>query len=336
MRRLLLTGASGFIGTNLLANWKGRYEAILNLDSRPPLDAAHQSFWHKADLLIPDDWTRRIADFQPTEVIHLAARTDMDEKTTPETGYKINIEGTRLLLKALHNVPSVRRFVLISSQFVCGPGYHPNSDTDFAPSTIYGQSKVEAEKLLRANPPSFPWTIARPTNVWGPWHPRYPREFWKVLQKGWYVHPSGSPVRRAYAYVETVLHQLEQLLFLPESKVAEQVFYLSDPVEDIALWVDAFSRALGGRPAKRIPRSVLYALGQVGDGVEAITRRPFYISSSRARSMTTDYVVPLEKSLATLGTGPTSLEDGIVKTVAWLRYSFPKEFSHKPLERNLL
>jgi len=77
MRRLLLTGASGFIGTNLLASWKGRYEAILNLDSRPPFDATYQSFWHKADLLVPEEWTRQVADFQPTEVIHLAARTDM-------------------------------------------------------------------------------------------------------------------------------------------------------------------------------------------------------------------------------------------------------------------
>jgi hypothetical protein len=48
--------------------------------------------------------------------------------------------------------------------------------------------------------------------------------------------------------------------------------------------------------------------------------------------MTTDYVVPLDKSLATLGTGSVSLEDGVLKTVDWLRYSFPKEFPHYPLE----
>jgi nucleoside-diphosphate-sugar epimerase len=326
MRRLLLTGASGFIGTNLLASWKDRYEAILNLDSRFPLDAAHRSFWHKADLLVPDEWTRQVADFQPTEVIHLAARTDMDETTTPQTGYRVNIEGTRNLLKALSNLLSMQRFILISSQFVCGPNYIPKNDTDYAPVTVYGQSKVEAEKVLRASQIPFPWVIARPTNVWGPWHSRYPQEFWKVLQKGWYVHPSGSPVRRAYAFVDTVLHQLQQTLLLPEEKVAGQTFYLSDPVEDIAHWVDAFSYALRGRPARRIPRQLLFALGTAGDAVEAFTRRSFYINSSRARSMTTDYAVPLDKSLAILGPGPISLEDGVKKTVAWLRESFPDFF----------
>jgi nucleoside-diphosphate-sugar epimerase len=326
MPRLLLTGASGFIGTNLLESWKGRYEAMLNLDSRPPLNAAHQSFWHKADLLAPGEWTQQIADFQPTEVIHLAARTDMDEKTSPATGYRVNIEGTRNLLQALSNLPSVQRFILISSQFVCGPNYIPKNDTDYAPITAYGQSKVEAEKVLRASGIPFPWVIARPTNVWGPWHPRYPQEFWKVLQKGWYVHPSGSPVRRAYAFVDTVLHQLQQILSLPEKKVSGQVFYLSDPVDDIAHWVDAFSSALRGRPARRIPRQLLFAIGKVGDAIETLSRRPFYINSSRARSMTTDYVVPLEKSLAILGPGPSSLEQGVKKTVAWLRESCPDLF----------
>jgi nucleoside-diphosphate-sugar epimerase len=332
MSRLLLTGASGFIGTNLIENWKERYEAILNLDSQPPLDATHRSFWHKADLLAPGEWTRQIADFQPTEVIHLAARTDMDETTTLETGYRVNIEGTRNLLQALSMLPSMQRFILISSQFVCGPTYIPKSDTDYAPVTVYGQSKVEAEKVLRASRIPFPWVIARPTNVWGPWHPRYPQEFWKVLQKGWYVHPSGFPVRRAYAFVDTVLHQLQQTLSLPEEKVAGQTFYLSDPVDDIAHWVDAFSCALRGRPARRIPRQFLFGLGKVGDAIQTLTRRPFYINSSRARSMTTDYVVPLDKSLATLGAGPASLEDGVLQTVDWLRYSFPKEFPHSPFK----
>jgi nucleoside-diphosphate-sugar epimerase len=326
MRRLLLTGASGFIGTNLLASWNGRYEAILNLDSRSPLDATHQSFWHKADLLAPGEWTQQIADFQPTEVIHLAARTDMDETTTPETGYRVNIEGTRNLLQALSKLPSIQRFILISSQFVCGPNYIPKNDTDYAPVTVYGQSKVEAEMVLRTSRIPFPWVIARPTNVWGPWHPRYPQEFWKVLQKGWYVHPSGAPVCRAYAFVGTVLHQLQQILSLPEEKVAGQTLYLSDPVDDIAHWVDAFSFALRGCPARRIPRQLLFGLGKVGDAIETLTRRPFYINSSRARSMTTDYVVPLDKSLAILGLGPISLEEGVKKTVAWLRESCPDFF----------
>jgi nucleoside-diphosphate-sugar epimerase len=42
--------------------------------------------------------------------------------------------------------------------------------------------------------------------------------------------------------------------------------------------------------------------------------------------MTTDYVVPLDKSLAILGLAPISLEEGVKKTVAWLRESYPDFF----------
>ena len=260
----------------------------------------------------------------------MAARTDMEETTTPETGYRVNVEGTRLLLEAVRQTPSLRRLILVSSQFVCGPGYVPRHDQDFAPATVYGKSKVIAEQILRESGLPCPWIIVRPTNVWGPWHPRYPREFWKVLQRGWYVHPAGPPVQRAYVYVENLLQQMKAALEKPAAEVTGQVFYLSDPVEDIARWVDEFSLALRGTPAKRIPRSMLFGMGWLGDRFENFTGRSFYITSSRAHSMTTDYPVPLERSLQILGAGSVSLPEGVRRTVAWLRQNLPKDFPDLP------
>ena len=326
MRRVLLTGGSGFIGTNLLNAWSTKGFTFLNLDSSAPLHPPHREFWQPADLLEPASWMDRVRSFAPTEIIHMAARTDMDESTTPETGYRVNVEGPRRLLEVAREIPTLRRLILVSSQFVCGPGHLPRDDQDFAPVTVYGRSKVMAEQILRDSGLACPWVIARPTNVWGPWHPRYPREFWRVLQKGWYVHPAGPPVRRAYVYVENLLQQMKTALEKPAEEVAGQVFYLSDPVEDIGRWVDEFSLALRGTPSKRIPRSVLFGMGWLGDQFENITRRSFYINSSRAHSMTTDYPVPLEKSLRTLGAGVVSLPEGVRRTVAWLRQNLPKDF----------
>ena len=67
-----------------------------------------------------------------------------------------------------------------------------------------------------------------------------------------------------------------------------------------------------------------------GDQFEKFTGRPFYISSSRARSMTTDYPVPLEKSLKTLGAGSVSLQEGVRRTVVWLRQNLPRDFPDLP------
>jgi len=326
MRRILLTGASGFIGTNLLDAWAKQGFSFLNLDRAAPQNPAHREFWHQSDLLEPASWTQRIRSFDPTEVIHMAARTDMDETSPPEIAYRVNLEGTRRLLDGAGKLPSLRRLILVSSQFVCGPGHLPRHDQDFAPVTVYGRSKALAEEILREARLACSWMVVRPTNVWGPWHPRYPHEFWRVLQRGWYFHPAGPPVRRAYVYVGNLLQQLKTALDQPASEVAGQVFYLSDPVEDIAHWVDEFSLALRGTPARRIPRSMLCGLGKLGDLVEKVRGKPFYISTSRARSMTTDYPVPLEKTFSVLGRGPFSLREGVQATVGWLRQTWPADF----------
>ena len=112
--------------------------------------------------------------------------------------------------------PSVERVIITSSQFVCAPGRLPENDTDYFPETVYGQSKVVTEKLTReANLPCC-WTIIRPTNIWGPWHMRYRREFWRVVERGLYVHPGREPVIRCYGYVKNVAHQIRKI-FKPMS-----------------------------------------------------------------------------------------------------------------------
>jgi hypothetical protein len=49
-----------------------------------------------------------------------------------------------------------------------------------------------------------------------------------------------------------------------------------------------------------------------------VTGKPFYITSSRYRSMVTDYVTPMDQTYALLGQPKFSLEQGVAETVAWL------------------
>jgi len=53
---------------------------------------------------------------------------------------------------------------------------------------------------------------------------------------------------------------------------------------------------------------------------------PFYLTSVRYRSMTSDYPVAMEKTFEALGRGPYSLEEGIAETVQWLRRHGGPEF----------
>jgi nucleoside-diphosphate-sugar epimerase len=234
--------------------------------------------------------------------------------------YAVNTEGTSNLLQAMTEAGSVSRSVLTSTQYVCGPGAIPATDTTYSPHTIYGESKVEMERRIRAVEWPFAWTIVRPTNVWGPFHSRYPREFWKVLYDRRYFHPGSQPVIRSYGFVGNVVQQMLRVFALPVELVDRRVFYVGDPPVVLLDWVREFSRAIAGSEPRVVPRAAVRAVAIFGDMLSA-AGVSFPLNSSRYRSMTQDYPTPMENSLATLGEGSTTLAEGVRQTVEWLRES---------------
>ena len=321
--KIFLTGGSGFIGTNLVAEILHRRHSVLNFDSAAPRDVGQTDLWTAGDLLDSAALANSMATFLPDAVIHLAARADCDENTTVEAGYAANTDGTANVLTAIKSTPTVQRAIIVSSQYVAGPARLPVGDEDYFPHTVYGQSKVITEQLTRTAQLPCCWTLIRPTNVWGSWHSRYPSEFWRIAAKGFYFHPGGAPVLRCYAYVGNVVWQMLRVLDLPEPDARGQTFYVGDEVEDIYKWANGFCLALGGRAAPQVPRPFLRALALAGDVISTFSGKPFYLTSSRYRSMTSDYPTPMEKTFQVLGKGPYSLQQGIDETVEWLRHGAP-------------
>jgi GlcNAc-P-P-Und epimerase len=317
--RLLVTGGSGFIGTHTVTRLLDAGHEVVNVSLEAPKRVAHAAYWRAGDVLDPVRLVEIFASVCPEVVVHLAARTEMDEGTTPEVGFAANTQGTRNLLAAVRGSSSVRRLVVCSSQFVCGPGRLPRADDDYFPATVYGQSKVIAEQATRTAALHCAWTIVRPTNIWGPFHPRYPNEFWKIARRGLYAHPGREPVVRSYGYVGNVVEQLLTIVERPTEDLHQKVLYLGDPPDDIRHWADAFCVALSGRRAPTVPRSVLRAAGRVGDAIGRLSGRPFYLTSSRFQSMITDYPTPMERTYELLGRPRFTLDEGVAETVAWLR-----------------
>lgn len=317
--RLMITGASGFIGTNAVAYFAPLADALVNLDIVPPLDSVHAAYWQCVDIMDRQALAAAVRAFAPTHCIHMAARTECDETTTVEAGYQVNTVGTGNVLAAVKACSSVERLIVVSSQFVCGPGPLPSNDTEFFPHTVYGQSKVISEQLTRAAELSCAWTIVRPTNVWGPWHLRYVREAWRIIRMGLYLHPGGEPVVRSYGYVGNVVWQMAQILKADSVKVNQAVYYLGDLPVDIREWVDAFALQLRGRPVRVVPRPVLCAIGRCGD-VATRLGIPFPLTSSRVKSMTTNYLTPMDKTFDAFGEPPYTLDQGVADTLDWMQH----------------
>jgi nucleoside-diphosphate-sugar epimerase len=316
-KRLLVTGGSGFIGANFIdeIDRRGGYEQ-LNLDVNPPRFEAKSGGYEACDLLDLDRVVESVTRFAPEQIVHFASRTDMAGVTVDD--YAANHIGTRNLITAIQQTPSVKRVVFTSSQYVLGPGRLPEHDLDYGPHTIYGQSKVETENEVRKAKLDCEWTMIRPTNIWGRWHPRYPTEFWKVLKQGRYVHPGGAPVRRCYGYVGNVVDQVMKILTREDSSLNRKTLYVGDPPDDIYEWTNAFSVALTGKKVRVVPRPVLRGIGLVGDVVIGVGGK-FPLFSSRYRSMTEDYVTPMAPTYAELGPPKYTLKEGVAETVAWLK-----------------
>jgi GlcNAc-P-P-Und epimerase len=326
--RILITGASGFIGTNLIDHLLPSGAALMNVDLVPPLDPRHAVHWKTGDIMDAAGLSAVFSAYKPTHVIHLAARCDCDESTTVEAGYQANTQGTANVLAAIKSEPGIRKAIVTSSQFVFNKGaLLPQGDTDYASVTVYGESKIITEKLTREAGLPCSWTLIRPTNVWGPWHIRHTQQFFRILRWGVYVHPGREPVIRSYAYVGNVVDQMIRILEAQDAVVAGKTFYLGDPPLDILEWVNGFSVALKGRPVRVIPRSWLLTVARVGDLISKALGKPFFITTSRFASMTRDYLTPMDKTLSALGPNRYGLEEGIRETVAWLNAYKPAEAS---------
>jgi GlcNAc-P-P-Und epimerase len=315
--RILITGGSGFIGTYLVEELLKRKFSILNVDITPPIEYSHIKFWKQLDILSKKELVTTVVDFAPEYLVHLAARTDTEPENTLED-YKANTEGTANILSAIKSCPSIKKVIITSTQFVHQYNGTPKNDEDFAPHTVYGQSKVISEKLTREANPSCCWTIVRPTNVWGPRHPRYAKEFWYVLKKGKYLHPGGKAVIRSYGYVGNVVDQILKILNEDPAKVHQQVFYVGDEPINLYDWVNGFSLALTRKNIRIVPRFVVKSAAVVGD-ILGTANIKFPITLSRYKSMTQSNSVPMEKTFQLLGAPKYSLQQGIEETVEWLK-----------------
>ena len=258
--------------------------------------------------------------FKPELIVHLAARADVDGKTIDD--YKVNTDGTKNILEAINSSQSIKRAVITSTQFVNQYNGLPKNDEDYAPHTVYGESKVITEQLTRKANLKCSWTIIRPTNVWGPWHWRYPYEFWKVIAEGKYFHPKNQNVFRSYGYVGNVCSQISKILKIDEHLVNKKVYYVGDEPVNILDWVNEFSIQQTGKNVKQIDKRFMKLIALFGDVLKFINVK-FPLTSSRFKSMSTSNETPMSKTFDVLGLPKYDLKEGVQKTIEWLKEYHP-------------
>ncbi len=321
--RVLVTGGSGFIGSKVVEKLLTKGTEVINLDVRPPARAEQETHWRNCDVRDPEAVHHLMASFDPHFVLHLAS--DIDVTLTQLEDYQTTIDGTANVVAAVENLRHLRRFVHVSTQFVVTPGIQPKDETDFHPYTLYGEAKARSEVIVRTSAIDH-WLILRPAIIWGPGHPSFGEAIWKYIANGRYLHPSAkTPIHRCYGYVRNTAEQMIAFLEADLSGTSKRVFYLGDGSIDHDLWADGFAYAFRGKPAKRVPKQLLWVLASVGE-VLRLTGIRFPMDMGRYFRMTTSAEVDLEPTFEIVGHPSISLDQGITETIAWLEQAKPGLF----------
>ncbi len=284
-RRVLVSGANGFIGRRLCAALRARGEHVVALLRRPPVSPGPWHAWRLADLTtrLPDD----IASGADV-VCHLAAV--VHARGADQRLYeRVNTEGTRRLLAAATHA-GARQFIYFSSIKAAGettPGCVDESHPA-RPETPYGRSKLAAEEALSAATAISSRVSLRLCPVYGDRMAGSLRQLLGAVDRGWLPPLPAIDNRRAFVHVDDVVDAV--LALIARSPNGDSLAYVSDGAPLSTSRIVALARAASGRAAPRwhTPLWPWRLLAASGDWLGTALARPMPFDRGRYRALFED------------------------------------------------
>ncbi|MEM6265362.1 MAG: SDR family oxidoreductase [Bacteroidota bacterium] len=293
--RVILTGSNGFTGQKVAKLLAANPDVtLMGLSRGPDRSAIKDKFtYQEADLLDFPHLRQIFDDFRPTEVIHTAAMTQVNEcETQQDLCWKVNVELVDYLAQQCKRHHA--RFLHLSTDFVFDGNDGPYKETDATnPLSFYGKSKLASEQLLKQA--GIPYAILR-----------------TVLLYGYAPHTSRSN------FVRWVKDSLEKQTPI---RVVQDQYRTPTWVEDFALGIvscllknqTGIYHLSGGEMMSISDLAYRVAAEwQLDDSlISAVTSAE--LNELAPRPKKTGFVI--EKAQHKLGYQPHSLEQGLAKTI---------------------
>lgn len=320
-KRILVTGATGFIGGRLATRLATEHGASVTGTGRDLEKAAHLRA-HGIALLQADIADRAAMASAVTDqdiVFHIAAY--LGEEQDPELAQKYNVDATAELMR-LSAAAGVGRVVYTSSVAAYGPNVanHPHvvegkTPIDTEQPEAYGRSKAVSEGVALALAESLPLAlvIVRPGMVYGPGSYGWSVSMLKLVQSGTPVLFGEADGLTMPIYIDNLVDLLIAAAVTPAA--AGEVFNGVDEGVSYRDWFGHYGRMAGKRP-RRVPLPLAYVLAHAAQRFKL----PIPLSPARLQFITMKSTFSMEKAERVLGFLPKiTLDEGMAHTETWLR-----------------
>jgi nucleoside-diphosphate-sugar epimerase len=329
MKSILITGASGFIGSFLVEEGLKQgfqvYAGIRKSSSREYLQDPRIKFL-EFDFSTLEKVTATLEQCKAGNIhfqyiVHNAGLTKVKKK---EDFYNVNCRNTVHFIEALIATGMVpEKFLFVSSLAAYGPG---NPDTgepvrlshDPKPIELYGKSKLEAEKYITSLK-DFPWLIVRPTGVYGPKEKDY-FVFFQTINRGMEPYIGFRKQVLTFIYVRDLVRVIYLAL---ASTHVNKAWFVSDGKEyPSELFAQITKKALGKKTVRfTVPLFLVKTIAIVGENVASLwgsipTLNTDKYNVLRSTNWRCEFE-PLEKELGFKA--EYDLEKGVAETLEWYK-----------------
>ncbi len=329
MPKVLITGASGFIGSFLVeeALEKGYdvYAAIRKTSSKEYLQDSRIKFvyleYEEIDKLINQLSELNNREGQLNYIIHCAGVTKAVDKSSFE---KVNYHYTKNLIEALLLTDiKLDKFIYISTLAVCGPG-NPKTNAPIKitdprkPVSLYGKSKLKSEQFIEQTT-NLPYIIFRPTGVYG----ARERDFfvmYKMINKGVETYIGTKKQLATFIHVKDLIGLIFKGL---QSDINKGAYFAADGDYHTS---QEFSEAIKDALNKKtitivVPKFIVKPIAYISEIISQITKKAATLNVEKYNDIShKNWLCDTSATFKDFNFEPQyDIKKGLKETIAWYK-----------------